>query len=216
MLALVMLVLTPGQIETVPSKDFPKELQVSAVAATVRLKNVTKGTNGSGVIIYRERSFAYILTAHHVVNGATDLEIHTFSADSYPRTAAVYRNAQVLARAEKEDLAVVRVQVGEQVLSILRICPPRKITTEKAFLTLTIGCTDGNAPTCQVEEILGKKVVRKKDQEGTTLCSNALAVASSSAAERVNRHEFRMQPTMKGSLMQSLMYWGGGSAPCWG
>ena len=48
---LSLLLLLPAQVETVPSPTFPRELQVAATVAAVRVANVTKGTVGSGAVL---------------------------------------------------------------------------------------------------------------------------------------------------------------------
>jgi hypothetical protein len=42
MLTLALLALVPGDIDALDSRDFPKEAQVKAVTATVRVANAAK------------------------------------------------------------------------------------------------------------------------------------------------------------------------------
>src|SRR3954469_16457631 len=113
MTALAFLLLAVGHIDVVRSDDFPEGLQTSAVTATVRVVNAAKGGNGTGVVIGRGGPFVYVLTAGHVVDGARALEVHTFSADAYPRAAKVYRAAEVVARERRADLALIRVSTRD-------------------------------------------------------------------------------------------------------
>src|SRR5690242_5141165 len=99
MTPLLLLALVPGGIETVPSPDFAKDQQVAAVLATVRVVNPARDRTGSGVLVGREGAFVYVLTAAHVVAGAEGLEVHTFSAGSYPEAAHVHDSGRVVASA---------------------------------------------------------------------------------------------------------------------
>src|SRR4051794_34530728 len=94
---LSLLLLLPAQVETVPSPTFPRELQVAVTVAAVRVANATKGTAGSGAVVRQDGAFLYVLTAAHVVDGAEEVDVHLFSAASYPKPQQVCR-AKVLAR----------------------------------------------------------------------------------------------------------------------
>ena len=80
-----------------------------AVTATVRVVNVTQSSEGSGVLLKHAGPLVYILTANHVVNGAKQVEVATFTADSHPKAAAVYRKVEVIAQSAEADLAVLRL-----------------------------------------------------------------------------------------------------------
>ncbi len=158
-----------GEIETVPSADFSAEAQTAAVAGTVRVVNAAAGVQGSGAVIGRDGPFLYLLTANHLTDKAERLEIHTFSASSYPRADSVYRGAQVLARAANEDLALLRLVTRDAPPGSIRVCPPRLVPEAGDFPALAVGCGEGKAPTCRIEKVAGKKRVRKEGQEGTAL-----------------------------------------------
>lgn len=167
MLAVAFLMLLPGEIETIASPDFSKPLQVSAVTATVRIVNVSRGTKGSGAIIRSSGPFVYVLTARHVVDKAERLEVHVFSAASYPKPENVYRSAEVIARMKGlSDLALVRFSTSDRMPGTVRVCPAGAVPKEKSFPVLTAGCDDGNSPTCGVD-VAEKKPVRKPS-EGET------------------------------------------------
>jgi hypothetical protein len=59
LVALTALVLVPGAIETIDSPDFPKSSQEAAVTATVRVRNGTRGIEGSGAVVGRGGPFVY-------------------------------------------------------------------------------------------------------------------------------------------------------------
>jgi S1-C subfamily serine protease len=164
MTPLFVLFLVPGGIDTVPSPDFSKDQQVAAVVATVRVVNPARERTGSGVVIGSEGPFVYVLTVAHVVARAEGLEVHTFSATSYPEPAHVYDAARVVARAGGlDDLALVRVLMRDRPPGTVRVCPPRLLPTEKALPVLTVGCAEGEAPTCAIDTATRKRVRRGND-----------------------------------------------------
>jgi S1-C subfamily serine protease len=160
MTALLFLLLTPAAIETVEAKDFSKELQTSAVCASVRVVNSTKGAKGSGTIVGRKGVFVYVLTANHVVDGAERLELALFSAANYPEPDAVVREVDVVASSKEADLAVLRF-AWRKTLASVPICPPDALTDGKAWSALSIGCENGRAPTCRAERVVDRKRIRK-------------------------------------------------------
>src|SRR5471030_2332896 len=128
MLILSWLLLLPGQIEATDSADFPKALQVRAITATVRVYNPARKGEGSGVIVGKQGPFIYILTAHHFVQDANEVDITVFSEQSYPKADKVYRGAKVVARAaDVRDLALIRVVIDDKGLSILPLCTRSEI-----------------------------------------------------------------------------------------
>jgi S1-C subfamily serine protease len=169
MITLCILLLACGEIEKVPSADFSAEAQAAAVAGTVRVVNAAAGAQGSGAIIGKDGPYLYVLTANHLTDKAERLEIHTFSAASFPKAEGVYRGAQVLARAANEDLALLRLVTRDAPPGSIRVCPPRLVPDAGDFPALAVGCGEGGAPTCRIEKVAGKKRVRKEGQEGTAL-----------------------------------------------
>src|SRR5262249_30656477 len=125
--------------------------------------NPAKGTSGSGVIVFRQDPFVYILTANHVVGQAAEVEVHTYSSGPMPRLARAYRAASVVARTDGiDDLALIRLMTRDPLPSPLRICPPRLLPRAKVVPVLTVGCDEGAAPSCTVDRA-EKKPVRKPD-----------------------------------------------------
>ena len=95
---------------TVESKDFSRQLQQRAMAATVRIVNRRDKIEGSGVLVGAGAKGIYILTVAHLLKRAERLEISTFTADSYPRPAKIYDKAEVVARTrDMRDLALIRI-----------------------------------------------------------------------------------------------------------
>jgi S1-C subfamily serine protease len=164
-IALTLLLLLPGDIDTIESRDFPRAAQEAAVCATVRIVNARKALEGSGTIIKRGGPFVYLLTANHVVEGAEGLEVATFTARSYPRPENVYRSAEVLARSVDVDLALLRIATRDPLPGSIAVCSPKRVPSGQDFAGLAVGCSAGSPPGCVAEAVLGKKLVRKPGED---------------------------------------------------
>jgi S1-C subfamily serine protease len=165
MLALAWVLLVPADIDTVEARDFPRELQVKAIKATVRITNLTKQIDGSGVILRRQGPAVYILTAAHVVKPGDQFEVSVFSDKSYPKSAVTYKVVEVAAHAAGADLALVRVTTPDALGPGMPICPAGRAPKGKDFSALGVGCRAGDPPTCVVETVKGRQLVRKKGED---------------------------------------------------
>ncbi len=164
----MLLLLIPGQ--QVESDDFPKTLQMKAVAASVRVVNRTERLEASGVILGRKDGAFYILTAGHYLNRPGRLAVSTFTADSYPDAAHVYEKAEVVARARDiRDLALIRVETDDLPPGILPLCPERLLPPKGPFPALSVGCGAARAPVCLLETIREAKLVRLAGRMETAL-----------------------------------------------
>jgi len=170
---LFILLLTAGQLPVVRAAEFPAGLQATALTATVRIVNVPRRSEGSGVILGREGASVYILTAAHIVAKAQDqdLVITTFSADSYPNPDSAYRSGKVVAVAPGiRDLALVRILTNDRMPGSLPLCPSRDVPDGEDLRALAVGCTNGEAPTALVDTVRGKRLVRRGTEGGTAYC----------------------------------------------
>ncbi len=162
MIFLTSLLLLPA-IQVSDAPGFSKKLQVRAITATVHIVNKTKKSEGSGVVVGKNGPFVYVLTACHLVQGADQLEIATFSEQSYPNRDTVYRAAKVVAKTEGIcDLALVRMVANDRVVSFLPLCPIADIPKGEGFGVLAVGCMDGHEPRCVFGEVRGKKRIGHK------------------------------------------------------
>ncbi len=173
MLSLLLVLFAAADVDTVDSKDFPKDVQVRAVTATVRVQNPATETQGSGVLLRRSGPHLYLLTAAHVVGDAARVEVATFTADSFPKPAAVYRSAEVVARAAESDLAVVRVATRDALPGSLPLCPASDLPTGKDLPALSVGCVAERGPSCLVETLRGVRRLRKPGAEASVRCWEA-------------------------------------------
>jgi S1-C subfamily serine protease len=156
-----------GQIDTIASQDFSKKIQISALCATVHIQNLDQQTQGSGVIINDRGPLVYILTANHVVDRTETFEISFFTEDSYPRSLKKVSSGKVLARKVNEDLALIQINTSGPIPSYLRVCPPESFPKTPSLPGLTVGCPKGEAPQIFLNQINGKKMVRKSGEKGS-------------------------------------------------
>ncbi|MHB1426397.1 MAG: S1 family peptidase [Gemmataceae bacterium] len=151
-----LLLLLPGQ--AVESKDFPKDLQMKAVAATVRVANRSQHTEGTGVVIGFDKEGIYVLTAAHMVLNSDRFEISTFSESSYPRALKSYEKVELLAKTlDIRDLALIRLPTEDRPPAVMPFCPRDQLPTGKNFEALSVGCGSGMIPLCMLEYVLREK-----------------------------------------------------------
>jgi S1-C subfamily serine protease len=149
---------------------YPLKARAAAVLATVRVVNTTQDAEGTGVILGRKGAFVYVLTAAHVVKKAEGLEVATFSMQSYPKPSKVYRMPKVLHQTtDVRDLAILRLTTDDPLPGTLTVCPDRSVPAAKGFKALGVGCDKDGTPTVQLEDVEGKKTVRRKDAAGEAL-----------------------------------------------
>src|SRR5262249_6223334 len=157
----------------------------------VRIINGAQQTEGSGVLLHQSGSLLYVLTAAHVVALSERVEVQTFSAESYPRPSHVYRDAKVLAQAKDEDLAVLQLRESERAPGTLALCPRRLLPQTASFPGLTSGCSNRQAPTCQVDRVLGERQIRRPGEDVTRAWEVAHPVTPGrSGGPLVERHGY--------------------------
>ena len=161
-----------GQQPTLPpassgrsdNTDFPLALQLKAAIATVHIVNRPKITEGSGAIVGRRDGAVYILTAAHVVEDANTVDVQVFSPATYPKPHRTLRSVPVIARSPEQDLAVVRVSSDERfAVEGLRILSPGRMTTRADFAVMTVGCSEGKAPTCLTDRVVAERLAQRPD-----------------------------------------------------
>jgi S1-C subfamily serine protease len=170
MIALTLLCLLPGQLPTLESKDFSKEVQQTAVTATVRIGNVVERADGSGVLLRQDELFLYVLTANHVAGKAKELDVYLFTAASYPAWAKAYKGAEVLARDARADLAVIRIITKDAVPAPLVLCPANKAPDGKGTTVLTVSLQADGSPMATPDVVKTVRVIGKPGETGTVKC----------------------------------------------
>jgi hypothetical protein len=161
----------PNQTGPADSPSIPRSVQEAALRATVRILDGGGGGTGSGVIVGRGGPFVYVLTAGHVVGQAERVTVQTFSTKEPRKVANVYSGAKVVGRSpQDQDLALIRLAVGEEPPGVLRICPPEMAPPgKKPFRVLICHCQADGLPVCQEEEVLGKKRVHRPEAAAANL-----------------------------------------------
>jgi hypothetical protein len=96
------------------------------------------------------------------------MEVHLFSAASFPQAQRVYRSASVLADLPADDLAVVRFAASEPVVP-LTICPAEEASVELNSQVITIGCSHGEAPTCNLDRIVDYHPILRPEAKNAVL-----------------------------------------------
>jgi S1-C subfamily serine protease len=153
MIGLLFLLLGHGDQN--PFADTKKQ---AAQAATVKVVNLTERKAGTGVIIGRRGDFLYVLTARHVVADANSLEILPFSEANPSQPLKPLKDVRVVASSDEiRDLALLRIAVTEETFPVILLCPARTQPKEAGFKALSLGCSLGHSPTCEMEEVIAKK-----------------------------------------------------------
>jgi len=169
MTSLLVVVLALAQTGEVKSPDFSNDMQATVLRATVRV--VGNGTQGSGVIVKQDGIGAWVLTANHLTGDAKTVQIHTFSAESYPNAAKVYKDVKVFATSKEQDLAVVRIVTSDKMPGVLPLRAEKDAPTGKEeFPGLTCGCDDGKAPTCKADTVKSRKTIRRPGERKDVVC----------------------------------------------
>jgi S1-C subfamily serine protease len=152
---------------TVASREFTSDAQWAAARACPRITptDVGQATGGTGVAIGSKGGAAFVLTADHAVTGARELEVCFFSRESYPLPAQRFERASVVLHLPAADLALVRVPVGEWPVPVSKLAAPGRRPKEFPAVALSVGCTGTDAPTCAVESIRAKRLVRRPGNE---------------------------------------------------
>jgi S1-C subfamily serine protease len=159
---LACLLVFPGQIQIIDSKEFDRAVQIEATEATVRILNGTNQLQGSGAIIGKKDGFVYVLTANHVVDKALQLEVSTFTVGSHPKPSKVFRAADVklVAGDAVKDLALICIKTDKN-LGTLPRCPKGAEPDKGGINGLAVGCEVGKGPNAVIVMIAGKKLVQK-------------------------------------------------------
>ena len=142
--------------------DFPYKMQSEAMQATVR---ITGGNSqGTGVIVGHKNDTLYILTAWHVVDGPRKLTVTTFPLDADPEATKTY-TAEVMAHADKKDLALLRIKTKDKPPGSVSLCPSKQVPASINFPALSSGCVDNNLPFTHVEKVLQAQKIVAGDLE---------------------------------------------------
>lgn len=158
---------TTAPIETAFADGFPRDVQLAAILATLRVSNSTNAMTGSGVIVAAKKPFVYAITAQHIVGSARSLKVQTFSEDSYPKASEEFV-ATVLATSATADLALIRYVSASVSPRPLPIAGERTYVNN-SFLAFSAGCSDASPPTCVSDNVTRRLQVRREDRTIATM-----------------------------------------------
>lgn len=148
-----------GPSAVVPSKTLTTDAQWAAIEACPRIVNhAGNRTVGTGVVVSVRDGFAYVLTAEHVAANPEDREVQFFTRKSYPLPARKVRGVKVLAKYATADFSVLKVAVGKEPPPTVALAGVHQRPKSFPFDGISVGCSDGNPPTCRAESVLGKKL----------------------------------------------------------
>jgi S1-C subfamily serine protease len=120
--------------------------------------------NGTAVVVGRDKDFVYLLTADHLVRSAAQFDLNRFTLDSYPvpDDATSLKNvpAAIVASSKDADVALIKVAVGKHPWPHVKLAPPGSRPKKFPFPAVSVGCSNGAAPTCQAETVIAKKFGR--------------------------------------------------------
>jgi Trypsin-like peptidase domain len=147
----------------VQSPDFPQPKQEAALNATLRLTFVTSEARGEGtaVRVGKLGPFVYYLTANHVVEKTSKVDLESYSGKSHPKAIRTIPAADIKDRWPEIDLAILRAYEPDPpgFLAISTTFTPVKYP----FPVLTVGCTNGNDPELVCDQVTSQRRVKKPD-----------------------------------------------------
>ncbi len=146
----------------VQSPHFPQAKQEAALNATLRLTNpVTRG-EGTAVRIGTLGPHVYYLTAKHNVKDTKVADLESYSATTFPRMLQKIPQADVVKEWPDIDLALLRaVELNSPGFLYVR---SEQSGAKTKFPVLTVGFSDTKAPSLEVDEVEGAKLVKKPGQ----------------------------------------------------
>ena len=153
--------------QAAPESTLAMERQTHALAATVRMRIADRGV-GTAVVVGRKDSALYLLTADHATDGpdTTELKFEFFSDGNRTKPAFVLQKAKAAIRRPIADFALLEVSIDrDRTVSILKLAPPGTAPKKYPFEGLSVGCSDGAAPTCEKESVLGKRLALRGESE---------------------------------------------------
>jgi Trypsin-like peptidase domain len=173
--ATLLLALTPGQY--VENKDFPRDKQEAALAATAGILHTATNGEGTAVVVKYDKvnGAAYLLTAAHVVPPGKDgdlVSLDFYTPKTFPKVDRTIVGI-VMARSANEDIAVIQAPLKNLGgLQVLRICPVDHLPTPEKFPfpVLTVGCDGPNRTARLLTDVVPSKKRVDKPNGARVLC----------------------------------------------
>jgi S1-C subfamily serine protease len=120
--------------------------------------------SGTAVVVGRREGFVYLLTADHLVRSAAEFDLDRYTLDSYPvpdKARSVEKVTPAIVASSKDaDVALIMVAAGKESWPHIKLAPPGDRPKKFPFPAVSVGCSNGAAPTCQAETVMAKKFGR--------------------------------------------------------
>lgn len=148
---------------------FSAAMQWEALACTARISSST-GELGTAVVVGIRDGAAYLLTANHVVSGTADRTVEFFTKDTYRNPRKLKITETPVYHSPLADLALLKVHLDiatKPGIKVMKMPQPWDRPKKFPEEALSIGCAKGDDPTCLVEKIVAKVLVRRANDGGT-------------------------------------------------
>lgn len=145
-----------------PAGEYPAAARERALTATVKVTSGADDQTGSGVVIRKTKTQAFVLTACHVVEKAKTVDVLLPGEKGKPGKTV---KAEVLERDPLRDLAVLRM-TADGVPGAVPLAP----AGAKPKLALSAGWEKGDAPGALDETVKGAVNVRKPGAAKAVAC----------------------------------------------
>jgi S1-C subfamily serine protease len=120
--------------------------------------------SGTAVVVGHRDGFVYLLTADHLVRSAAEFNLDRYTLTSYPVPDDVISlkkvPAAIVASSKDADVALIQVAAGEHPWPQIKLAPPGDRPKKFPFPAVSVGCSNGAAPTCQGETVVAKRFGR--------------------------------------------------------
>ena len=159
---LLLLFLAAPPDPTLGAAKLPVELRWATIAGCVRVTTGdTPGKYASAVCLGVREQHAYLLSSAHAIPKDAARVYEFFARDTYPTSVRTIVGGEIVLWLTDPDLALVKVSIGREPVSVLRLAAPGKRPKRYPFDAVSVGCPDGVTPVCRAERVLGKKLVRR-------------------------------------------------------
>jgi len=132
--------------------------------ATPRLR----GTGGvsSAVVIGHRNDELYVLTSEHVTRKSSNFTLEFFDRATYPAIARKVLYGSIIEEFPNPDFTILKFPAGGMEFPEVRLARLQDRPKRFPVDALTIGCTNGNTPTCEMTTITAKRLARRlKDED---------------------------------------------------
>jgi S1-C subfamily serine protease len=159
---LLLLLLAAPPDPTLGAAKLPAELRWGLIAGCVRVSaGDAPGKIASAVCVGVRDGHVYLLSSAHAIPADAARVYEFFSRDTYPTPVRTVAVGEIVLTLTDPDLALVKVPIGREPVSVLRLAPPGKRPKRFPCDAVSVGCPDGLTPVCRAERLTAKKLIRR-------------------------------------------------------